>query len=95
MSYKIRDVHGVEHEYEAQQFKEPAAALGVARGWIQWQGTDVCMDVHCQCGHHGHVHGDFVFYIKCPKCGQSYELGGNVKLYPIAFEPENVTIADL
>jgi len=29
--------------------------------WIQWKGTDVCMDVRCSCGNHGHVDADFAF----------------------------------
>lgn len=40
-----------------------------AHGWIQWKGTDVCMDVHCKCGEHSHLDAEFAYYIKCPKCG--------------------------
>lgn len=25
-------------------------------GWIQWKGTDVCMDVYCSCGYHSRVY---------------------------------------
>lgn len=24
-------------------------------GFIQWKGTDVCMDVYCKCGYHSHI----------------------------------------
>ena len=50
-------------------------------GWIQWKGTDVCMDVHCVCGNSGHIDADFAYYVKCPVCGRYYEVSGYVKLY--------------
>jgi len=55
-------------------------------GWIQWKGTDVCMDVHCVCGHHGHVDKDFFYFYKCPKCGKKYAVGAVVKLIPLTDE---------
>jgi len=50
-----------------------------SHGWIQWKGTDVCMDVYCECGYHGHVDCDFAYYIKCP-CGRVYEVDSTVRL---------------
>ena len=55
---------------------------------IQWKGTDVCMDVHCKCGHDSHFDTDFCSHLKCPKCGQVYECSGVIKLTPLDFEPE-------
>ena len=40
--------------------------------FIQWQGTDVCMDVHCVCGEGGHVDAEFTFSVKCGRCGRMY-----------------------
>lgn len=37
-------------------------------GWIQWKGTDVCMDIHCKCGFHGHVDAEFAYFVKCLEC---------------------------
>ena len=51
--------------------------------WIQWKGTDVCMDVHCVCGHHGHVDSWFAYFYRCIKCGVTFVVGCNVRLYPI------------
>ena len=59
---------------------------GEAHGWIQWKGTDVCVDLHCKCGHHGHYDGDFLYFYKCPACGSKYALGQNVKLIPLTEE---------
>lgn len=49
-------------------------------GWIQWKGTDVCMDVHCKCGHLAHVDAGFFYFYKCPACGSHYAVGQNIKL---------------
>lgn len=58
-------------------------------GWIQWKGTDVCMDITCTCGFISHFHGEFCYHVKCPKCGQVYECSGFFRLHPLDFEPEN------
>lgn len=52
-------------------------------GWIQWKGTDVCADLYCICGFHGHVDGDFFYGYECKKCGQKYGVGMNIKLIPL------------
>lgn len=52
-------------------------------GWIQWKGTNVCMDVHCVCGALGHVDADFCYFIRCVNCGRTYGVGGNVRLYEL------------
>lgn len=57
-------------------------------GWIQWKGTDVCIDLHCQCGELLHFDGDFLYHFKCGECGQVYQVGAFVKLYAIDHEPE-------
>lgn len=43
-----------------------------AHGWLQWKGTDVCMDFHCKCGHQTHLDCDFTYYIECGKCHRVY-----------------------
>ena len=55
-------------------------------GWIQWKGTDVCVDLHCVCGQSGHVDGDFMYRVECPKCHRRYLVGQNIKL--IELTPE-------
>lgn len=62
-----------------------------SRAFIQWKGTDVCMDIFCSCGTSSHLDGFFAYYVQCPKCGQIYENPHTVSLLPIAEHelPEN------
>lgn len=55
-------------------------------GWIQWKGTDVCIDLHCACGHHGHFDGEFFYYYECPACHAKYAVGRNIALIPLTAE---------
>ena len=42
--------------------------------FIQWKGTDVCMDFHCICGTHHHVDAEFAYALRCMSCGRLYEM---------------------
>ena len=42
--------------------------------FIQWKGTDVCMDFWCECGAHCHFDGDFAYTVKCPHCSTVWEM---------------------
>ena len=61
-------------------------------GWIQWKGTDVCMDVYCACGAHSHIDATFAYYVKCPKCKKIYMCNGHIELIRIDEEPENCVV---
>lgn len=52
--------------------------------FIQWKGTDVCMDFHCECGQHSHFDGDFAYVVKCMDCGTRYEMGTQVRARKLA-----------
>lgn len=56
---------------------------GDAHGWVQWKGTEVCIDLHCKCGHHGHFDGGFFYFYQCPACGAKYAVGQVVRLIPL------------
>jgi len=49
-------------------------------GFIQWKGTDVCMDFHCECGHHNHYDDYFAYVVKCRECGNLYAPSCNVEM---------------
>ncbi len=61
---------------------------GKPQGWIQFKGTDLCMDVRCKCGELTHIDGDFVYFVKCTKCGTVYELNGHIEL--LEWTPESL-----
>ena len=51
-----------------------------SHGWIQFKGTDLCMDVRCKCGHVSHIDGQFIYVLECCVCGAKYELNGFIQL---------------
>ena len=53
-------------------------------GWLQWKGTDACIDLRCVCGYHGHVDADFFYYYRCKECGARYAVGAHVRLVPLS-----------
>lgn len=61
---------------------------GEPHGWIQWKGTDVCMDIYCECGHHSHIDAEFAYSVKCPKCGAVYMCNGHIELIKLEEEPD-------
>jgi len=46
--------------------------------FLQWKGTDVCLDFNCVCGHHSHIDDYFCYYIRCPNCNRVYELSPQI-----------------
>lgn len=52
-------------------------------GWIQWKGTDVCMDIHCECGVLTHIDASFCYFVTCGACGRRYFVNGHVELVPL------------
>jgi len=52
-------------------------------GWVQWKGTDVCIDIHCDCGEMSHYDGDFMCAIQCPYCNRKYFANGHIQLIEI------------
>jgi len=58
-------------------------------GWIQWKGTDVCMDIHCKCGELTHVDGEFCYLVKCPHCSTVYHCSGFIRLIEIDYNEKD------
>ena len=67
---------------------------GKPHGWVQWKGTDVCMDIHCKCGHHSHLDTTFANSVKCPKCGTCYMCNWHIELIEVEEEPEFVKVPE-
>lgn len=67
---------------------------GNPHGWIQWKGTDVCMDVHCVCGYMSHIDADFLYIVKCPDCGREYFCNGHIELIELENQNDNAQVAE-
>lgn len=48
--------------------------------FIQWKGTDLCMDWFCEVGHQNHWDGDFAYKISCDSCLREYYPESSVRL---------------
>jgi hypothetical protein len=48
--------------------------------FIQWKGTNVCMDVYCVCGDQFHVDADFAYAVQCRHCGRVYEMSAMIEM---------------
>lgn len=51
--------------------------------FIQWKGTDACLDVYCGCGGQFHFDGYFAYELTCGRCGQTYELPNTLRIHPV------------
>jgi hypothetical protein len=67
---------------------------GKPHGWIQWKGTDVCMDIYCACGHHSHIDAEFAYYVECPKCHKVYMCNGHIELIELKIKPDHCVVMD-
>lgn len=68
---------------EFQPWRKFKPADGEAHGWVQWKGTSVCMDFHCECGELGHLDAEFAYAVKCGACGALYEMSGFVEAHRV------------
>lgn len=46
--------------------------------FVQWKGTNVCMDFHCNCGAFCHFDGYFAYAVRCPHCKTIWEMPSNL-----------------
>ena len=59
--------------------------------FIQYKGTDICLDFHCECGASGHFDGEFAYALKCHACGKSFAMPSTVTLVESdEYEPQDV-----
>lgn len=53
--------------------------------YIQWKGTEVCMDISClNCGVRGHFDEEFLYEWTCGCCGQLHEMSSFVRYRSIS-----------
>lgn len=46
--------------------------------FIQWKGTEICMDFTCACGADYHIDEQFAYKLHCLACDTIWELGTQV-----------------
>lgn len=56
--------------------------------FVQWKGTDACIDFYCPCGYHGHFDGPFAYGLRCRNCGRAWTLPHTLGLIP---DPDEAT----
>ncbi len=61
---------------------EPEAAEYMASGYIQWKGSNICLDVHCTCGKSYHVDAEFCYAVRCGSCGKEWALSPFIRMVP-------------
>lgn len=71
MRFEVDDLYGNEGA-------QTLIAKDVPHAFIQWKGTDVCMDFHCPCGEGGHFDGYFAYVVECPACHRRWEMAWHV-----------------
>lgn len=62
---------------------------------IQWQGTDACLDFHCECGSNLHFDEEFLYYILCGDCKNLYALGDVINVHKIPDEMKQFIMKEL
>lgn len=48
--------------------------------FVQWKGTEACLDLRCRCGRTSHYDGGFAYALRCPHCGATYTLPDTLTL---------------
>lgn len=61
--------------------------------FIQWKGTDVCLDFHCRCGASGHFDGDFAYNLRCTVCDTVWNMP--IHLIPREGSADDGTVQDV
>ena len=86
---ELVDIEG--HE-EATEWSFEGGAQGDGHVYVQWKGTNVCMDFTCpRCGFGGHIDADFVYEILCGECGQLFKVSCKVGIKAISEEAGMMT----
>lgn len=61
--------------------------------FIQWKGTDLCMDFWCpKCGEHSHFDGDFAYAIRCPHCRTRFRMPTDVPVVEMTEDEDELTL---
>lgn len=73
---------------EHQRDVEWRPERGEPHALIQWKGSEICMDVRCECGAFGHLDASHTYYVRCAHCGRTYKVNPHVQLVEVQKEDE-------
>ena len=59
------------------------------RTFIQWKGTELCIDFDCVCGAHNHYDGEFAYYIECWHCHRRFEMPSDISSLLVETPPDS------
>ena len=51
--------------------------------FLQWKGTQVCMDLYCVCGEQWHLDEDFTYAVRCPHCRRVFKVEPYVRIHEV------------
>ncbi len=64
--------------------------------YVQWQGSDLCLDFNCPCGNWGHLDVGFLFALRCASCGRSWRIAPALLVSELKEgDPQPRTVIDL
>lgn len=70
-----------------QEIYGPSRNEDDTRSFIQWKGTNACVDLVCpRCNHRAHFDGYFLYAWKCSNCSAYYAMPIYLTPIPIAVE---------
>lgn len=62
---------------------ENATKITGAHGCLQWKkGSDVCIDIQCECGLFSYIDGEFTYLFRC-SCGKLWGISPYIRLLPL------------
>jgi hypothetical protein len=74
--------------WRREQIAEPTGTAATKPStFVQWKGTDLCMDLNCECGCHSHTDSYFGYHAECPSCHAVYEMPTDLALVRVASAP--------
>jgi hypothetical protein len=64
--------------------------------FLQWKGTDACLDLWCPCGRELHFDGYFASQLTCGNCAETWQLPHTLKPEPVTPDrPLTVLLGDV
>jgi hypothetical protein len=60
--------YDIPENHHSSLTRDPSPGKKTTDVFVQWKGTDACLDLSCDCGNLGHFDGMFAYALRCPAC---------------------------